>query len=784
MGSEQERFSWLTHHLWRGGSWAYFWHKRQDGSGTLWFPANRPPAVPHAWADADIYFGVHPTATRGRVDERATNDDIVTVNCLYADFDAKHFHSAAVSGQGVDIAAGKHRIEAHLEQMHVQGYPLPTAVVDSGGGYQGYWLLAQTLDITDANREQVRRVQAAWVHLWGADAGAKDLARILRVPGTVNHKPVYAPQFPTVTLVGHEPTRLYTWEQLVALLPTPISEQQPGPVEQDVGHCHGGPRAERYGAAALAREMEAVAHAPNGSRNSTLNTAAHNLGGLVSGGVLSAADVRAGLTSAALRSGLPADEVRKTIESGLAAGMRHPRSPMANGGTAHRRGHTQPDGTTATASGIPGGSAASMPTPPTSASSLDGSEPVSQRIARDLDTWGYRLWMNDMDDTVMVNDQPLSDAVEAEILLRARDAGYGRKTGNAPSLAALKDAILAISHRNRRHPVREYFDSLAWDGADHIGHLAGYVQDKNDLVVYADGSQRAQFHATLLRFLVGVIARTYGDERAMRGNAMLVLSSDGQGVGKSHFAEWLCPLPQLFIDSSIHPDDKDHRLRRAQVLIWEVGELGATTRRQDVEALKGFITAPCVQERRAYGRYDTRKPALAGYIGTINNDGGGFLRDTTGNRRFMVVDVESIDWGYADVVDRDQVWAQAVAAWRENPDAWRLSAEESRASRQTAEAHTVPDPLVEWLQKVAEACAPGDDVGVMASGYKCKSSDLLHALYEHTDMKKGSSNSDGRQLSMAAKSLWPWVQVKKSDGARVYYGVQLRPMFRGASDDG
>ena len=81
----------------------------------------------------------------------------------------------------------------------------------------------------------------------------------------------------------------------------------------------------KYAQAALAGEIQKILSAGIGSRNSTLNTAAFCLGGLVGNGTLSEAEVCQGLTAAALQIGLTEHEVNQTIISGLKAGKLNPR---------------------------------------------------------------------------------------------------------------------------------------------------------------------------------------------------------------------------------------------------------------------------------------------------------------------------------------------------------------------------------------------------------------------------------------------------------------------------
>lgn len=86
-----------------------------------------------------------------------------------------------------------------------------------------------------------------------------------------------------------------------------------------------GARGMAYAMAALREEARLVAAARPGTRNDTLNRAAFSLGRLVASGLLPPLAVVSSLTCAAGRARLPADEARRTIRSGLTAGMNRPR---------------------------------------------------------------------------------------------------------------------------------------------------------------------------------------------------------------------------------------------------------------------------------------------------------------------------------------------------------------------------------------------------------------------------------------------------------------------------
>lgn len=84
-------------------------------------------------------------------------------------------------------------------------------------------------------------------------------------------------------------------------------------------------RPRKYALAALAKEVAELATTPAGERNTRLNAAAFSLGQLVGAGALSESEVSEALFAAAKRCGLADDEIRKTLASGLAAGMAQPR---------------------------------------------------------------------------------------------------------------------------------------------------------------------------------------------------------------------------------------------------------------------------------------------------------------------------------------------------------------------------------------------------------------------------------------------------------------------------
>jgi hypothetical protein len=401
-------------------------------------------------------------------------------------------------------------------------------------------------------------------------------------------------------------------------------------------------REETYVAEAIKRETTAVRDAPNGSRNNQLFRSTAALAGLVAGGMLTDAIVRQAMLDAAadLLKEEP-EQTRKTIESGLRKGSRQARQlppppppPPPNGNgqkTAPKPAETKKKGLL----------------------NINTKYPKTGDFKTALEWLGYEFRMNELDDTIEVNGEAINDGLDAIIRNRMRDIGLS-------SMPWVADTFTHVAYQNSYHPIKEYFDGLKWDGHDHIGHFTGaYLTETTGLG-----------HAAFKRWFVGAVAKVY-----QRSQNFMLVWDGPQGIGKSMLARWLCPLPDYFIEGPIKPDDKDFLLRMCTKLVWEVSELQSTTRKADREALKGFITTQEVTVRKAYARYDTVKPSMVSMLGTINEDGAGFLTDPTGNRRFVIIRLERINWDYTKL-DVTQLWAQAVGLYRRG-EPWVLTADET-----------------------------------------------------------------------------------------------------------
>ena len=398
----------------------------------------------------------------------------------------------------------------------------------------------------------------------------------------------------------------------------------------------------------------------------------------------------------------------------------------------------------------PQGPAQPAPKRPRSASRRANSP---QEYVEALEDLGYTFRLNEAGDTIEVNGERLDDFVLSIIRSKMRGEGFS-------DMAAVEDIIRGEAYAHRYHPIKTYLTNvgMTYNGQGNIALLADHCEDIT--------KPHPLFGVWLRRWLIGAVAKAMDGGRTQ--NAMLVLDGP-QGIGKSYLARWLCsPMAGYFLDDAINPSDKDSIIRLAMYWIWEVGELGSTIRKADVEALKAFITRQVVTVRKPYGRIDMVKPALASLIGTVNNSAG-ILVDTTGNRRFLVATVKSIDWAYTRNLDPNQIWAEAFNAWV-GGESWYLTKAEAEQSEENNQGYRLPNPIENYLTKyfvidpsnTAEWTSTGEIVArLFDMGYKGQSTrsvamEVATALSEMgiEKEKRGPSN----------RRVWGYVGIWAAQG--------------------
>lgn len=219
-----------------------------------------------------------------------------------------------------------------------------------------------------------------------------------------------------------------------------------------------------------------------------------------------------------------------------------------------------------------------------------------------------------------------------------------------PNTNLVGEVITQICTSNSFHPVKDYLESLAWDGEP---RLSTWMQTYLGAV-----GDETYLSAVSKKFLVAAVARIY--EPGRKFDHMPIIEGM-QGKGKSTVGRILAG-EKWFYDSELNLHDKDSALNLQGQWIIEMGEL-ANINRADVRTIKSFVVRQVDKVRPPYGKRMIESARQCVFFGTTNDDS--YLKDKTGNRRFWPIEIP--DDAEIDLEglkrDRDQLWAEAMIAY-------------------------------------------------------------------------------------------------------------------------
>jgi putative DNA primase/helicase len=257
------------------------------------------------------------------------------------------------------------------------------------------------------------------------------------------------------------------------------------------------------------------------------------------------------------------------------------------------------------------------------------------------------------------------------------------------------DAMQSVASENPFNPLQDNLKDLEWDLTPRIDTW---------LVVYLNAEDKPFVRAVSRKFLISAVARAMNP--GCKVDTMLVLEGE-QGIGKSQTLQALGEPWVLEELSDMKSKDCKQEIQGHWLV--EVSELDAM-KRNVIETVKAFIAKQVDTFRPSYGRYAKEHPRQCVLVGTTNSDA--YLRDHTGNRRFWPVSC-----GKADLValrqNRDQLWAEAVTAYRNDEQWWLEEDETALAREEQAERfeHDVwQDTVNDYLSNTTKSKITGLDI--------------------------------------------------------------------------
>ena len=242
-------------------------------------------------------------------------------------------------------------------------------------------------------------------------------------------------------------------------------------------------------------------------------------------------------------------------------------------------------------------------------------------------------------------------------------------------------AVAKVTDDRSYHPIREFLQALPeWDKVERVDTL---------LIDYLGAADTKYVRAVTRKTLCAAACRVLNP--GCKFDTMLVLNGS-QGIGKSTLiarlgGEW-------FSDSLSLNDTKDKTAAEKLQGYWilEIGEL-AGLRKAEVETLRSFLSRQNDIYRASFGKRTTPHPRQCVFFGTTNAESG-YLRDTTGNRRFWPVKTlgggSKCSW---DVTQEEvlQIWAEVMHYVKEgeklylDPEVEALAKAEQREAMESDE---------------------------------------------------------------------------------------------------
>jgi len=261
----------------------------------------------------------------------------------------------------------------------------------------------------------------------------------------------------------------------------------------------------------------------------------------------------------------------------------------------------------------------------------------------------------------------------------------------------IRDYLHYIAQDCVYNPVSDMVDGVKWDGVNRIEMLGDILTiSKDDLLS----------RTLLSKWLIqAYVLATQNDDCAREAEGILCLMGP-QGAGKSYLCHKMVVQGDLMNDDQINVDDKDTMIRMTKIWIGELGEVGATMKKSEVNALKAFITKKRDTIRRPFGEEDTELPRRTSYIATTNDVR--FLVDKTGNRRWWIIPLtlekgQRFDRDRVNSFDFIQMWAQVKNIVDTlGADAYKLTADEVIRMEERNHDHEKLLPAADELQAILD----------------------------------------------------------------------------------
>ena len=215
-------------------------------------------------------------------------------------------------------------------------------------------------------------------------------------------------------------------------------------------------------------------------------------------------------------------------------------------------------------------------------------------------------------------------------------------------------------------------------------------------IIQALGAEDKNINRVMSRkWCIGAVARAYKPGCKLDS---LILLVGAQGVGKSTALRILAS-DEWFCDTEITLGNKDAFMQVGEAWIYELAEMTSLhkTRR---ERVKSFLSSATDAYRPPYGRIVSRIPRHTVFAASTNEETP--LDDPTGSRRFWPIATPGPLDGEWLEENRDQIWAEAVEAYKSG-EIWHLDDEEENERQKVSRDFEQTDPWATHVESWAQS---------------------------------------------------------------------------------
>lgn len=263
------------------------------------------------------------------------------------------------------------------------------------------------------------------------------------------------------------------------------------------------------------------------------------------------------------------------------------------------------------------------------------------------------------------------------------------------AVRTIADGIGAQIMANSFHPIKDYLDSLTWDG----------IPRAEQLFIDSLGATDEEFtRACTRKMLIGAVNRIY-EPGCKMDYAMLFLGKEGQG--KSEILGVLAKRPEWFVDSFM-VEGKGAYENIAGKWIVEMAELTAL-KKSDGSAIKNFLSKKSDHYRAAYARAPRDVQRQCVFFGTGNHLDP--LKGEGGDRRFWPINIskekKTRNWDTYTGEEIDQIWAEAKYYFELGEKPYLSESLESIANEKQKE-HTMTDSWEDEINIFLDELVPTD----------------------------------------------------------------------------